>query len=188
MYPNRTSIRRARFGIRRPARVVCRAVRRTPASSVGVEEPWHGVHVKWHEMRWPCARESISATIVAGCLLAVAVSGQGFAPKKIKDVRPVYPRESLQAGDEGMVILELTITTSGAVGDVVILWSECQRLEQAALTAVRQWRYEPARLNGEPVPFRIVVELPFRLPPRFKARASRIGACKWTNPPKRIHQ
>lgn len=120
------------------------------------------------------------------CLIAAVTAGQGFAPHKTKDVRPVYPRESLQAGDEGWVILELSVTASGTVGEVVTLGSSCKRLEQAALTAVRQWQYEPVRLNGEPVPFRVVVELPFRLPPRFKGRAGRIGACKWTDPPKRI--
>jgi TonB family protein len=77
---------------------------------------------------------------------------------------------------------------SGAVEDVVVLSGRSKRLEQAAVKAVRQWQYEPVRLNGEPASFRVVVHVPFRLPRRFKKRAGRIGACKWTEPPKRFHQ
>jgi TonB family protein len=138
-------------------------------------------------MRWSRATLSIFATTMGVCLLAAVASGQGM-PRKVKDVRPVYPRESLQAGDEGWVILELSVTTSGTVDKVVTLGSQCKRLEQTARTAVQQWQYEPVRLNGEPVPFTVVVNLPFRLPPRFTARAGRIGACKWTDPPKRMSE
>jgi periplasmic protein TonB len=37
-------------------------------------------------------------------------------------------------------------------------------LEQAAITAVKQWRYEPLALNGEPVPFILTVTLNFTIP------------------------
>jgi TonB family protein len=123
---------------------------------------------------------------IAICSLSAVAWGQKPAIQKIKDVRPVYPRESLQAGDEGMVIVELSVTAGGAVGEARILWSQCKRLDQAALTAVQQWQFSQARVNGSPVPFTVVADLPFRLPPRFKARAGRAGACKWTEPPKRL--
>jgi TonB family protein len=124
-------------------------------------------------------------TIVVCVLPAVAV-GQVMAPRKTKNVRPVYPRESLQAGDEGVVLVELSVMPSGTVGQARILWSQCKRLEEAAVTAVRQWQYAPVHVNGEPVPFTIVADVHFRLPARFKERVSRIGACKWKEPPKPI--
>ena len=74
-------------------------------------------------------------------------------PRKIRDAKPVYPREALQAGDEGVVLIELSITASGTVRDSRILWSGCQRLDKAALAAARQWRYEPVQLDGKPMPF-----------------------------------
>jgi TonB family protein len=120
-------------------------------------------------------------------LLSVVVVGQVTAPRRTKDVRPVYPRESLQTGDEGGVLVELTVTPSGTVGQVRVLRSECKRLEQAALTAVIQWQFEPVLVNGKPVPFTIVANVPFRLPARFKERAGRLGACKWTEPLKPIY-
>src|SRR5688500_6434546 len=65
-----------------------------------------------------------------------------------------------------------------------ILWSGCQRLDKAALTAVRKWRYEQVRLNGKPVPFKVLTEVPFKLPTAFKSRAGRTNACRWKEAPK----
>ena len=132
------------------------------------------------------AAASLFATALAVCLFDAIASGQRGAPRKIRDVAPVYPRESLQAGDEGWIILELNVTDLGAVGDVRILGSSCKRLDGAALTAVRQWRYDPIRVNGKPMPFVVGVQIPFRLPALFKERAGPPGACKWTDPPKLI--
>jgi TonB family protein len=137
---------------------------------------------------WPEAIERAPATILAVCLLSTIAAGQVPAPRRIKDVRPVYPSESLQAGDEGVILVELNVTPSGTVGQVRLLRSECKRLEQAALTAVRQWQYEPVLVNGKPAPFTITANVPFRLPARFKERAGRIGACKWKEPLKPIYE
>jgi TonB family protein len=130
------------------------------------------------------------ATTIAICLVSGVASGQVSTPQKISqkinDVRPVYPRESLHAGDEGVVVLELSVTTSGTVGEARVLWSQCTRLDQAALTAVRHWQYARVWVNGKPVPFTVVADVPFRLPPRFKGRAGRVGACKWIEPPKPV--
>jgi len=123
------------------------------------------------------------ATIVV-CVLSAIVVGLVTTPRKIKDVKPVYPSASLEAGDEGVVLLELRITPSGTVGQALILWSQCKRLEQAALTAARQWEYAPVPVNGKPVAFTIIADVPFRLPARFKERAGRTGACKWKDPPR----
>src|SRR5687768_6484447 len=102
---------------------------------------------------------SVSAAILTVVVLSAFSSGQVSSaptPRKIKHAQPVYPRESLQAGDEGVVLLELSITASGMVGQARILWSGCQRLDKAALTATRQWRYDQVRVNGKPVPFMVV--------------------------------
>lgn len=126
-----------------------------------------------------------AAIVIMGMLVAVA-EGQLRAPRKIKDVKPTYPRESLEAGDESAFLIELSVSPSGTVTDARQLRSECKRLEQAALTAVRQWQYAPFKANEEPVPFTIVVSVPFRLPERFKERAGRVGAYKWKEPQKPI--
>jgi outer membrane biosynthesis protein TonB len=58
---------------------------------------------------------SMSAAIILACVLSAIVAAQITAPRRIKDLKPVYPSESLQAGDEGVVLLELNITPSGSV-------------------------------------------------------------------------
>jgi protein TonB len=68
-------------------------------------------------------------------------------PKKVKDVRPVYPQLALAAQARGTVILDVTIGTDGKVQDAKVIHSVPQ-LDVAALEAVRQWEYEPSRLNG----------------------------------------
>lgn len=59
---------------------------------------------------------------------------------------PIYPRTSLRRREEGRVILEVLILQDGTVGDIRIKHSSgYTRLDQAALKAVRRWRYSPAR-------------------------------------------
>ena len=67
---------------------------------------------------------------------------------------PVYPRASLRRHEEGKVVLELLVRADGTVGEVRVKESSgYQRLDQAALKAVRNWRYVPARQGGEVIDF-----------------------------------
>jgi TonB family protein len=120
-----------------------------------------------------CANARVSAQL-----------GNLKGPRKIKDVKPVYPPKSLQAGDEGMVIVEFSGDESGTVAAARVLFSKCPALDQAALTAVRGWRFEQVTMNGFPVPFSGTASIPFRLPPKLKSRAGSPGACRWVDPPK----
>lgn len=83
-------------------------------------------------------------------------------PKKIHDVRPVYPPLALTARVEGMVIIEATIDVDGGVTSARILRSH-PLLDEAALDAVRQWRFTPTLLNGVPVPVILTVTVAFQL-------------------------
>ncbi len=71
-------------------------------------------------------------------------------PRKIKDVKPVYPQAALSDKARGTVIIEATIGIDGKVQDTRVLHS-VPLLDQAALDAVRQWEYAPSLLNGVPV-------------------------------------
>jgi periplasmic protein TonB len=92
----------------------------------------------------------------------VRAGGDIKMPTKIRDVAPVYPQIAQNAGVEGMVIIEAVIATDGTVRDARILRS-IALLDHAALAAVRQWRYEPTRLNGVIVPVMVTVTVQFRL-------------------------
>jgi protein TonB len=83
-------------------------------------------------------------------------------PTKIKDVRPVYPEQARSARVQGVVILEVTVDATGHVSEAKILRS-IPLLDQAALDAVRQWEFEPALLNGVPVPIIMTTTVNFAL-------------------------
>lgn len=68
----------------------------------------------------------------------------------IHDVTPQYPPEAGRARIEGMVVLMAVIGTDGTVKDMRVE-SGLPILAQAAMDAVKQWRYRPYMVNGEPV-------------------------------------
>jgi protein TonB len=83
-------------------------------------------------------------------------------PRKIVDVKPIYPTLALTARQEGVVILETIIDVHGGVETVHVLRGY-SLLDQAAIDAVRQWRFTPALLNGQPVPVVMTVTVNFSL-------------------------
>ncbi len=92
----------------------------------------------------------------------VRVGGEIREPRKIKNVNPVYPELAKRARQQGVVILECTISAEGNVTDVKVLRGQGM-LDQAAVDAVRKWVYEPTLLNGIPVPVVMTVTVNFRL-------------------------
>jgi protein TonB len=92
----------------------------------------------------------------------VHVGGRIQAPTKVLHVNPIYPSIALAARKEGLVILEALIAEDGSVRDVKVL-RPAPLFDEAALTAVRQWRFTPTLLNGEPVPIVMTVTVGFTL-------------------------
>ncbi|MCC6992086.1 MAG: energy transducer TonB [Acidobacteria bacterium] len=92
----------------------------------------------------------------------VVVGGRVTAPARTSYVAPVYPAIAQAARVQGLVVIQATIGTDGAVVDATVLRS-VPLLDQAALTAVRQWRYTPTRLNGEVVAVIMTVTVNFEL-------------------------
>ena len=89
--------------------------------------------------------------------------GQGIRePKKIVHVAPEYPEIAKRAGVEGVVVLEAVIDVSGRVDQVKVL-NSVTLLNDAAIRAVKQWRYTPTELNGVPVPVLMSITGPFSL-------------------------
>ena len=92
----------------------------------------------------------------------VRPGGNVRQPLRVHHVDPVYPPIALQAGVQGIVIIEATIAEDGRVINARILRS-IPLLDQAALNAVQQWRYTPTTLNGVPVPVIMTVTVMFGL-------------------------
>ena len=117
-----------------------------------------------HESAPPEAATVRKATPKGGgaAAKAVRVGGTIPEPRKIKDVRPVYPDIAYQARVQGYVVLECTIGADGAVSEVTVVRGH-PLLDEAAVEAVRQWVYEPVVLNGLPVPVIMTVTVSFRV-------------------------
>jgi protein TonB len=91
----------------------------------------------------------------------VRVGGQIQAPALTRRVEPVYPDLAVSARIRGVVILEAMVNKDGRVVEVRVLRTASTLLDEAAITAVRQWQYRPLVLNGLPEPFVLTVVLTF---------------------------
>jgi protein TonB len=93
----------------------------------------------------------------------VPISGEIVEPFEVFRLNPVYPEAARRARIQGTVILEAVITKMGEVQSVRILRSAHPLLDRAALDAVPQWRYKPAKLNGRPLAVYLTVTVHFQL-------------------------
>ncbi len=81
----------------------------------------------------------------------------------MKRVPPSYPMSALQMRKEGVVELLATISKTGAISQIKVLSGE-STLAKSAVDAVRQWKYRPYLLNGEPVEIETQITINFKLP------------------------
>jgi TonB family protein len=81
----------------------------------------------------------------------------------LKKVQPVYPPNALRMRTEGAVKLLATVGKTGSITTVKVLSGE-PLLGQAAMEAVKQWKYKPYLLNGDPVEIQTEVTINFKLP------------------------
>lgn len=92
--------------------------------------------------------------------------GNGVSwPRLVREVKPNYTVDAMRARVEGKVELEIVVLPDGTVGRVRLVRSldGLFGLDQAAIDAVRRWRFEPGRQFGKAVPVRVGVELSFNL-------------------------
>lgn len=85
-------------------------------------------------------------------------------PKLLKSVRPVAPSDALRSFVTGNVTLDALIDKSGHVESMKVLTGP-PSFHKAAMDALRQYRYEPARQNGKAVPAHVTVTVPFWFEP-----------------------
>lgn len=92
----------------------------------------------------------------------VRVGGDVRAPVALVKVNAVYPPEAQAAQVQGVVLLQVRVATDGSVSDARVLRS-IPMLDQAAIDAVKQWKYAPTRVDGVPVEVEMNVYLNFTL-------------------------
>jgi TonB family protein len=104
------------------------------------------------------------------------------APRRTKTVLPEYPPDAQAQGIRGIVILDIVIDTEGRVASADVLRS-IPALDDAALTAVRQWRYEVTKVDGKPVSVRLTVPITFTIRPPEVSREKGIPPLQQGVPP-----
>ncbi len=92
----------------------------------------------------------------------IQVGGNVQESKLIRKIEPSYPELAKRARVQGKVVLVVTVDEEGNVADIKIT-SGHPLLDEAAINAVKQWKYSPTLLNGEPVPVIATVTVIFNL-------------------------
>jgi protein TonB len=94
---------------------------------------------------------------------AYRVGGGVSAPRVLYDPEPEYSEEARKAKYQGTVVLWVIVGPDGRVRDIRVARGLGLGLDEKAIEAVRQWKFEPARKDNQPVPVQVSIEVNFRL-------------------------
>lgn len=106
------------------------------------------------------------ATTLAAQKGKVFKAGDGITlPRVIKEVKPVYTPAAMQQKIQGSIWLQIVVTETGDVGEVVVSQSLDKEfgLDDQAVKAAREWKFEPGKKDGKPVPVQVTLKLTFTL-------------------------
>jgi protein TonB len=117
-------------------------------SMAGPDNPFNGRMHPDVRQATPAATQHVSSGVMQGML--------------IDKVIPAYPAIARATRTSGAVVLQATISRTGTIENLRVM-SGPPMLRQAALDAVKQWRYRPYMLNGQPVEVETAVEVDFTL-------------------------
>jgi protein TonB len=98
--------------------------------------------------------------VTAAAPKVVRISSGAALANKISGADPVYPAIARSAHITGTVVLQATISKQGTISDLKVI-SGPPLLANAALEAVRTWRFKPTILNGEPVEASTIINANF---------------------------
>lgn len=90
----------------------------------------------------------------------IRVGGKILPPRLVSSVLPIYPEIAQQARVTGTVVIDTTVDKNGNVSKMRVI-SGPELLRAAALSALRQWKYQPSRLDGEPISIQMIVSIQF---------------------------
>jgi len=112
------------------------------------------------------SNDANNATLLAGRskgpAAPVVIGGDVQPAQLLSSVPPVYPQLARSQRISGDVTLDLLVDTRGLVSTTRVI-SGSPLLHQAAVEAVKQWKYKPAMLNGQPTSMHLTVTVQFRL-------------------------
>ncbi len=106
-----------------------------------------------------------SPAVAASGPQRVRVGGMVIPAKLLSKVDPEYSQDAQSRGIHGEVVLRAVISIQGMVLSLTSISAPDPALAEAAMKAVREWRYQPALLNGEPVETLTTITVNFELEP-----------------------
>ncbi len=92
-----------------------------------------------------------------------AVGGGVTAPQIVYRIDPTYSEDARKARYQGTIVIEAIVRKDGSVEVIRVVRSVGFGLEERAMNALRQWKFSPARRNGQPVDVAVNIEVNFRL-------------------------
>jgi len=99
---------------------------------------------------------------------AITALGAKSAPSVAKAVNPDYPAELRKAGVEGRAVLKVEISETGEVSSLELVSADKPEFGEAAIAAVKQWKFNPAKDGDKPVSIKVNLPVIFTLPPQEK--------------------
>lgn len=90
------------------------------------------------------------------------VGGGVKAPRVISSPQPEYPEKARKGHVAGPIVIGLIVGSDGLVQRAKVLGGISPELDQAAVDAVKMWKYDPAIKDGRPVRVEITVEVAFQ--------------------------
>jgi TonB family protein len=129
----------------------------------------------------PCPFSFAQSTISVDALSVMQVchekhpesAGMSAAPPHVMSkVDPIYPEKARQSRTEGIVVLGLIVQKDGSPRDIHPVSSPSELLSQAAIEAVRQWKFDPPTYQGGPVDAEIRVQVSFKIGPNAPPQPS----------------
>lgn len=119
-------------------------------------------------------RRRFGALLVSGAFVlalssfAAAKAGEGYAAPRAESstagVMVQYPEDAQRIGEEGSVVMNVYVTTSGRVADLKLMQSSgFDRLDNAAIGSVLSWRFQPAQQDGKAVAAWTPIKIDYKL-------------------------
>ena len=106
-------------------------------------------------------------TLIYPVVLLVVVASshaQKTDPKPLETPSPRYPAALADTGISGTAVVDIVVLPDGSVGDPKIKSADHEALGDAAVTAIKQWRFTPATVDGAPVERKVSVPFQFSAP------------------------
>jgi len=106
-------------------------------------------------------------TIAKFFLVGLLLTGPAFAQSKteppvpVRTVEPEYPMQLKRDGVSGVVVIKCTIDEKGNVTDTHVEKTTNDGFDEAAVAALKKWRFKPAQQDGAPVATKVTIPIKF---------------------------